>query len=271
VCVFTSETAHVVADLEGTFPAGGGLETVNPERVLDTRAAGARPAAGATVVVPVGAAAGATAVVATVTVTDAAGPGYVTAWPCDEPRPTTSVLNHGAGATRAGLAVVPVATDGTICLFTLAAAHLVVDLAGWFETGSALQPVSPTRLIDTRLTGARLPPGGVLAIDAPPGAGAVVVTATAVDPAGPGYLTAYPCGTPPPVASTLNYEVSGVVANLAVVGVGQPGPGTGAGAGQICVTSYAAADVVVDLAGWAPPGDGYQPAGPVRLADTRNG
>jgi hypothetical protein len=38
------------------------------------------------------------------------------------------------------------------------------------------------------------------------------------------------------------------VANLAVVAAG-----TGA---QICVTSYAAADVVVDLAAWAPPGDG---------------
>ena len=224
-------------------------------------------------VVPVaaaGVAASAIAVVATVTVTDASGPGYVTAWPCDEPRPTASVLNHGAGAPAAGTAVVSVAADGTICLFTFSPAHLLVDVAGWFGAGSPLQPVNPTRLADTRATGDRLAPGGVLAVDAPAVAATAVVTATAVNPAGPGYLTVYPCGTPPPVASTLNYEVSGVVANLAVVGVGPADAGGGSTHGQVCITSYAAADVVVDLAGWAPPGTGYQPAGPVRLADTRS-
>jgi hypothetical protein len=50
-----------------------------------------------------------------------------------------------------------------------------------------------------------------------------------------------------------------------------PGEPAGAGArGQVCVTSFAAADVVVDLAGWAPAGVGYEPVGPMRLADTRN-
>jgi hypothetical protein len=35
------------------------------------------------------------------------------------------------------------------------------------------------------------------------------------------------------------------------------------------VTSFAASDVVVDLAASVPAGGGYSSAGPVRLADTR--
>ncbi len=264
VCVFTSEATHVVADLETTFAPGSGVRTVNPVRVLDTRAAGARTTAGTAVVVPVagaGVPSTATAVVATVTATDTAAPGYLTAWPCDEPRPTASVLNYSTGATVAGLAVVPLAADGTACLSTFAAAHLVVDVAGWLDAGAAWQPVTPTRLADTRVTGGRLTAGGVVAVDAPTGAGTLVVTATAVDPAGPGYLTAYPCGTAPPVASALNYEAGPAVANLAVVAAGA--------GGQVCITSYAPADVVVDLAAWAPGGASGPAGGPVRLADTR--
>jgi hypothetical protein len=264
ICVFASEATHVVADLETTFAAGAGVQTVNPVRVLDTRTGGTRPAAGTSLVVSL-AAAGvpptAAAVVATVTATDAAAPGYLSAWPCDQPPPTASVLNYGAGATVAGLAVVPLAADGTACLSTFAGAHLVMDAAGWIDAGTTWQPVTPRRLADTRPTGRRLTAGGVLPVDAPAGAGAVMVTAAAVDPGGPGYLTVYPCGTAPPTASVLNYEASPAVANLAVVAAG-----TG---GQVCITSYAPADVVVDLAAWAP-GPATGPAqGPVRLADTR--
>jgi hypothetical protein len=268
VCVYASEATHVVADLEATFAAGAGVHTVNPVRVLDTRSGGTRPAAGATVAVAVtgpgagaGIPSGAAAVVATVTATDATAAGFVTAWPCGTPRPTTSVLNHDAGAPVAGLAVVPLGPDGSACLFTLAGAHLVVDVTGWLDAGAAWQAVVPARLADTRATARRLAAGGVLAVPVPAGAGTVAVTATAVEPAGPGYLTVFPCGTPPPTASALNYEASPVVANLAVVAAGA--------GGQICLTSYAPADVVVDLGAWAPATAGGPPSGPVRLADTR--
>jgi hypothetical protein len=171
------------------------------------------------------------------------------------------VLNHDAGATVAGLAVVPLGPGGRVCLFTLAGAHLVVDVTGWLDADGTWQAVAPSRLADTRTTAQRLPAGGVLAVPVPPGAGTVAVTATAVDPAGPGYLTVFPCGTAPPTASVLNYEVSRIVANLAVVAAGA--------GGQVCVTSYAPADVVVDLAALGPPAPGGPPSGPVRLADTR--
>ncbi len=210
-------------------PAGG---AVMADLLVDEVGGIGRLPAGGTLRLTVPPGAGAAAI--NLTATWPRGAGYLTAWPCDQPRPLAS--------------------------FTFAPGQLVVDVAGWFDAGSALRAANPTRLADTRTTGARLQPGGVLAVAAPGGAGAVVVTATAVDPSGPGYLTVYPCGPPPPAASTLNYQVNGVVANLAVAAAG-----TG---GQVCVTSFAAADVVVDLAAWVPPGAAFQPAGPRRLADT---
>jgi hypothetical protein len=136
-----------------------------------------------------------------------------------------------------------------------------VDVAGWFDADSPFRAVTPARLADTRTTGTRLAAGGVVSVAVPPGAGRAVVTATAVDPADAGYLTVYPCGTPPPTASVLNHGADQVVANLAIAAAGA--------GGQICVTSYAPADVVVDLAAWAPPASGGAAGGPVRLADTR--
>ncbi len=263
-CVYSSKAAHVVVDLEGTFGAEADLTTVNPVRVLDTRTTGPPPGAGATVTVAVagaGVPAGAAAVVATVTATGAAGPGFVTVWPCDEARPTASTLGYDTGATVAGMAITPPDRDGRICVYTLAPADLVVDVAGWFGSGTSLDPVAPTRLADTRLTGGRLPAGGVLHVPVGADAGAVAVTVTATGPAGDGYLTAFPCGTAPPVASTVNYLAGATVANVAVVGSGP--------AHDVCVTSYAPSDVVVDLASSIPPGGGYTAAGPVRLADTR--
>jgi hypothetical protein len=264
-CVYTSADAHVVVDLEGTFGGSDGLETTNPVRVLDTRTAGSTAlAAGSVVAVSAGGApVTATAVIATITATQTGGPGYVTVWPCGLGRPTTSTLNYGTGVTTAGLTIVPRGADGSFCLFTSAAAHLVVDVAGWFMAGGPLTPVTPTRLADTRLTSGRLAAGGVLSVPTPPGAAAGALTVTAVDPAAGGYLTAFPCGGPAPVASTLNYQASTIAANLAIVGVGA--------SGRVCVASSAASDVVVDLAAWAPPDAGYRPMGPERLADTRTG
>src|SRR5262249_16008153 len=72
-CVATSQDAHVIVDLEGTF-ASGGLITQNPVRALDTRAGGAPAlAAGGIVTVPLGAAGvppGARAAVVNLTATD---------------------------------------------------------------------------------------------------------------------------------------------------------------------------------------------------------
>ena len=69
-------------------------------------------------------------------------------------------------------------------------------------------PLTPCRIIDTRVSGQRMTGGSMLTVPlsgyAAAGAVGVVATLTAVDPARTGYLTAWPCGARMPWASVLN-------------------------------------------------------------------
>jgi hypothetical protein len=134
---------------------------------------------------------------------------------------------------------------------------------------SGYQPLNPVRLIDTRQTGA-VAAGGTVSINpagaAPQAAGAeaVAVNVTVTGASGSGYLTVYPCGTPLPNASNLNYEAGETRAVLVTVALG---------GGAFCVFSQANAHIIVDIQGAYRPGSGarYQPQSPTRLLDTRSG
>jgi uncharacterized delta-60 repeat protein len=145
VCVEAAPSAaHVVIDLAGWWgtTSGGGFTAVAPNRVLDTRAGvgvstGAlqpattlRLAVTGTPGVP---ATDVTAVAVNLTATEPVAPGYLRAYACDASEPATSNLNHATGQTISAYNVVPVAADGTICLTTYAATHVVADIAGWFS------------------------------------------------------------------------------------------------------------------------------------------
>lgn len=160
---------------------------------------------------------------------------------------------------------------------------------------TAFSPLSPVRVCDTRPgnpsnlsgqaaancsaggAGSTLGAGGSVTIavaggfGVPADATAVVLNVTAVAPAGPGFLTAYPAGATRPFASTVNLVPGADTPNLVTVG-------TGAG-GAVTVFSSTPTDVVVDVLGYtdataaAGPGSGlYQPLPtPVRVCDTRAG
>jgi len=150
VCLFVggSGPVELLADVVGVFPAGSGYHPLTPARVLDTRpgestvdgkqlGAGAS-APGSTLALPVagrgGVPATATSVVLNVTVDGASGSGFVTVHPCDGPLPLASNLNFVAGVPAANGSVVPLAADGTVCLFVGGSSpvHLVVDVGGYF-------------------------------------------------------------------------------------------------------------------------------------------
>jgi hypothetical protein len=61
-------------------------------------------------------------------------------------------VNFAKGATVANGVVAPIGADGTVCVYTSAPAHLVVDITGWFSGGdaSAFTGNVPVRLVDTR-------------------------------------------------------------------------------------------------------------------------
>jgi hypothetical protein len=134
-------------------------------------------------------------------------------------------------------------------------------------------PVVPQRLVDTRiLLGA---PGGRLAAQATlavqvTGVGAAAVPADAssaylnvtVDaPARDGFVTVWPCGSPMPTASNLNFRAGETIANLAVTKIG--------GDGQVCMYASAPTDLVVDLSAWQPSVSPLTSLVPQRLVDTR--
>lgn len=72
----------------------------------------------------------ATAAVLNVVATEARADGFVTVYPCDEKRPTTSVLNVTPAGEATNLVVVDLAANGEICVYTFQPTHLVVDLFG---------------------------------------------------------------------------------------------------------------------------------------------
>ncbi len=231
VCLFTQSGAHLVADLAGWFPAGSSFTGVTPERLLDTRP-GATPGAGEVVELPVAGRAGvpgdAQAAVLNLTGTEAVGDGFVTAWPCGEPRPLASNLNLRAGVTTPNLAIVRLGAGGKVCLFTQSGAHLIADLAGWFPAGSSFTGVTPERLLDTRpgaTPGAgeivELPVAGRAGV--PGDAQAAVLNLTGTEAAGDGFVTAWPCGEPRPLASNLNLRGGATTPNLAIVRLGAGG------------------------------------------------
>jgi hypothetical protein len=235
-------------------------------RVLDTRQAGAPLAAGQERVVDLSGVvpAGATAAAVNLTVDAPVADGYVTAYPCGVPPPATSSLNYRSGQPRAAAATITLDAARRFCLRTYATAHVIVDVSGAFtpaDSGARLAVSAPTRLLDTR-PGRTPHAGDVVAVPAPAGATAAVVNLTATGSTAPGFLSAFPCGRPPPLASSLNYDTAQTVANLALVPTGQ--------GGAVCVLASSPADVVVDLlATFGPTGLRYQATAPTRLLDTR--
>ena len=255
VCLFAHAPTHLVADLAGYFSATGAqYQPVAPKRVLDTREGLGAPQS------PVGpdgtitldlssyAPAGASAVVVNVTATDVAADGFITAYPCGT-RPLVSNLNVARSDTRPNLAVVPLGTGATVCLFAQSRVSLVADIAGWYvPAGSKVITQTPRRIMDTRdnlgATGPLAPRTAItvdLAAYAPAGATAVVMNLTSVEQATEGFVTAYPCGELPTV-SNLNVAAGDTRPNLVMVRL--------APAAKVCLYPQSATNLVADIAGW---------------------
>jgi hypothetical protein len=138
----------VIVDVSGWYtdasaPAAlGTFVPLVPARVLDTRdgtggVAGPRPAGTGVDVQVTGRGqvpeSGVSAVVLNVTVTQPAGPGFVTIFPAGGSLPVASDLTFGAGETRPNLAVVRVGSGGKVTLYVSTQTHVVFDVAGWFS------------------------------------------------------------------------------------------------------------------------------------------
>jgi hypothetical protein len=261
----------------------GAYTAQSPNRILDTRTSGQTLGAGGALNLTVaggstGIPSTATSVVLNVTVTNTTAPGFLIVWPAGQSRPLTSNLNWAAGETRPNLVSVPVGAGGQVSIFNAGgSADVVVDEEGYFAapigTAGGYNALPPQRLLDTRLSGqtmsARstidlqiLGAGGVPST----GVSAVVLNATATNTADSGFLTLFPSGTAPPVASNVNWIAGWVIPNRVIVKVG--------GNGKVSIfNARGASDVVVDVSGYFTDanasGKFFTPMTPTRILDTR--
>ncbi|HUF99830.1 MAG TPA: hypothetical protein VMM60_17010 [Ilumatobacter sp.] len=290
-----SKTVDYLVLAEGAPPpAAPAYTALNPGRLLDTRDSfdtvdgqfkGGGKLSGQVIELQVagrhGVPENAVTAVLNLTATETDGPGFATMYPCDAERPLTSNLNYTlAGDTRANSVITRLDDSGKACLYNFGAtSHFVVDVGGYFPAGASYAPVNPGRLLDTRPGAETIDGQGsdagpstsgtsieVQVADrngVPPNAVAAVVNVTAVDTAGPGFVTAYPCGGDVPTASNVNFSGPGQVTPNAVVS----GLGTD---GKICLYSFGgSSQLIVDLMGYFPEGTDYTTLTPGRLADTR--
>ena len=137
-----------------------GFVSLVPSRVLDTRSGVGAPRArlGAASsldvqVTGVGGvpASGVGAVVVNVTAVDPSHDSYLTVWPSGQPLPDASNLNYRARTTVANSVIAKVGANGRVSLFNYdGAVDVLVDVQGWFPSGSAYVPLVPSRVLDTR-------------------------------------------------------------------------------------------------------------------------
>lgn len=258
VCVVSSANAELVIDVEGWFPSAvDGFEPAAPQRLVDTRQDLGAVALQAGVPVTVETSidtsktpADTVAVALNVTIVGPAGRGHATIFPCEDAVPLSSNANFAAGQTVANAVIVGTGVDGRVCVVSSTDGDLVVDLAGWFRARGGFEPVRPWRVVDTRRDhGLRsIAPESPARIDlaaadaVPRDATAVVLTVTIVGPALPGHATVHACDAGSQVTSSVNFTAGRTVANSVIAALD---------ATQIiCLTTSAAADVVVDVMGW---------------------
>jgi alpha-tubulin suppressor-like RCC1 family protein len=273
VCVYTSARTHLLVDAGGQAPPGT-VTTFNPARLIDTRPGsqtidhrqegGGLVGAGSITTLQVtgrgSVPTGASSVVLNVTVTGPMAPGFLTVFVCDAAQPNASSLNYDAGTTIANLVVTKVSAAGTVCVFTSARTHLLIDVGGYTPNTSRYAAVDSVRLLDTRPTGmtvdavsqrAGLRPAGstteVMLIGRGVAAGsiAVMLNITVTGATDDGYVTVYPCGGTPPNTSNVNYSADGTVANAALSAI--------APSGKICLYNSGATHLIVDLSGYQRP------------------
>ncbi len=289
ICLYSSAQTNLIVDVNGWSAPNAGYTSINPQRLLDTRAlspqgeisiAKKKYGPDSELRVKVAGAAGLPgarigSVSLNVTVTEPENEGFITVYPCGT-RPLASSLNFVTNQTISASVTSPVSADGEICIYSSVPTNLIADAFGWFVQGSGITPVGPTRLVDTRTAspqgsiavtqkkyGAadelRLPLNGVA--DLPDdGIGSVQLTVTVTNPNASGFITVYPCGTLP-LASHLNYTTGQTIAASVTALVSADG--------EVCIYSNQSTNIIVDVNGWGNQPQ-YRCGGILEIPDDKN-
>jgi hypothetical protein len=174
---------------------------------------------------------GVVAIEASISVVNPKAGGYLRAYPFNTPMPTATFLNFAKGISTTNTGTLALATSPDMQLevvnFSTARTDIVIDVQGYYSTtadGARFVAQVPCRIADTRAGGGALAAQGQRSFAVtgtgaafagqggkaggcaiPAGAVAIQASITAVDPAGAGYLRAWPVGLPMPTATALNF------------------------------------------------------------------
>jgi hypothetical protein len=260
-CIFSDRGTDLIVDLVGWFgPGGSPFHEFAPRRAADTRSpsllppgVGGAPAVGQIVEIPrsmLGVPDEADAVMVNLTVTQATGYGFLTAFQCGGTPPNTSNVNYNVGVDRANASIMALGPQGSLCVvLSESSAHVIVDVNGWFGGSTGIHfGAGPRRIADSRsgLGGwsGTFAPGETRVLDPtdllPPGSRAAVLGIVSTASSGAGFITAEPCGGQAEV-SNLNFVGSVDITNLAVVPLADDG--------TICLTTSERTHIVVDAFG----------------------
>lgn len=266
-----------------------------------------------TVTMPATVPANAAAVVVNVTAVDQSGSGFLTVWPTGTTRTTTSTVNYDVAQQQFGVpnlvtVALGTATSGShaISIYngppngTGGSVDVTVDLEGFYAppvgTAGGFNPLQPSRIADSRCTGATPQPlcaqeslpaanSGVVTLGPAAsealtvtgvgkvpssGVAAVMMDVTVTDTTASSFLSVYPPTSTRPQVSNLNWTSGETLSNKVIVDVGPTG--------QVTLYNHSGStDVVVDVEGWftdataTSAGSLFTPMDPARLADTRCG
>ena len=208
--------------------------------------------------------------------------GYLTVWPAGQTRPGVATLNSLDGRIKSNAAIVPAGLGGAISVYSTNDTGVVLDINGYFVDATdpsalAFYPVTPCRVVDTRLAAGPLGGPDLLAgqtrsfpiqsssCGLPSTAQAWSLNFAVVPPGPLGYLTAWPTGQSRPVVATLNAMTGAITANAGIVPAGT--------SGSIDVYSTNDTKLVIDINGYfAPAGSGglsLYDLTPCRVLDSR--
>ena len=279
-----SGRTDLVVDLQGYFAPGtasgpGEYVALSPQRITDTRLGSGEPYAGDTLspgaalsiqVAGVGGVptTGAAAAVLNVTATNTTAPSYLSVYPAGEANPGTSNLNWPAGATVANRVLMPLGTGGQVTVYNdEGRADLVVDVEGYITSGGAaptsaglFYPLSPTRVLDTRVDAGTVGPGGYLSEElaglsgVAAAATSAVVNLTATNTTQASYFTLAPVPGPP-TTSDLNWPQGATLANLDFAPLSSSGDFS-------LYNDVGTADAVIDVFGYFAPASPTGTPGP---------
>lgn len=199
----------------------------------------------------------ATSVIMSVQASRALANGFITIYPgkCRATPPVVSSVNYRPMQSTSNMVIAPL-EDGLLCVYTLSAATVSLDVTGYsrVEKSTLYYPITPQRIVDTRSgTGQKRIKGQLISgrplkvpfvgTSAPSSVKAVALTVTAVQPNIAGHITVYPCSMGRPNTVSVSFRAGGATPSPVYVNVDS--------GKEVCFYSTSTTHLVIDMNGYS--------------------